>query len=762
MGIVTICLPGVFGWLLNIAPKYQTYGILYFGAIFSNHPNTPGRHIVTIPNINSQDKMGGPLPTNVTGKKHLDVAVVSLSEIMSMRLGRSDTDVINILSLSTLAYNNNSNGYIMKDLNPLVTPIHIMRHGIRVRQQSTLYARIDGMVSNALSPSATPAQQAAVQSAVSRQSPPAQVAPAPVMSGAIGSPIQGQGGWGSTYGYRRANGRWDYHHGQDIAPKPQGRTPAERAAGRIAGIGTPITAIMDGELVLSAPDGTWGGYGALIVLKHPGQGPNGKDLFSVYAHLGVPQRFPDGTPVTSSTPGGGPREGRAIGLDQQSTNKNASMTTALNSNGTYTPANSRVTKGQVIGYMGWTGMQRPSGCHLHFECMFNPGNGLWPTSADPRVRPKDGTVPTTQPEPPGFTYGTVRSLDPQIYFQQKGVNLRKTISQGTLVPYGGSVTVPVIEEVDDTETEEGMVLDGTLDQASTTQTAGVVNQATQAASQQSLGSAVTTPGGIDTAHSRKLMARWLLLQDHWYQHNPEYLSGEIVMRGAPEIRVGYRLDILERNTSFYVEAVNHQWSYGEEGKMTTTLSVTRGQPNNPYPAYILPRMQGLTGGPNQRLTGSRLSQYFIIPDPLAIKRGKFINSQADNFSPIASDSENTTDNPGTLSQNQESFIESNSSDSLGALGGPVNPTSLASLDDIQQMIESVTGEDLPTDPDQLLTLLSTPNNQTGSGVPSLTLPIDGMLTNNTVPQIPAVTDSPAIIEITEPFVIPAPRRGGNT
>lgn len=94
--------------------------------------------------------------------------------------------------------------------------------------------------------------------------------------------------------------------------------------------------------------------------------------------------------------------------------------------------------------------------------------------------------------------------------------------------------------------------------------------------------------GIDTAQIRYNLLRWGLMIDHWYQHNVEYLSGTMQMRARPEIRVGYRLDRLERHESYYVESVDHQWEY--PGAMATTVAVSRGQRNDPFPAYIPPIM----------------------------------------------------------------------------------------------------------------------------------------------------------------------------
>lgn len=91
---------------------------------------------------------------------------------------------------------------------------------------------------------------------------------------------------------------------------------------------------------------------------------------------------------------------------------------------------------------------------------------------------------------------------------------------------------------------------------------------------------------VDNSTIRRNLIRWALLIDHWYQHNAEYLSGTINLRGMPEIRVGYRLDWIDRHESYYVEAVNHQWQY--PGALRTSIKVSRGQRNDNFPAYVPP------------------------------------------------------------------------------------------------------------------------------------------------------------------------------
>lgn len=124
-------------------------------------------------------------------------------------------------------------------------------------------------------------------------------------------------------------------------------------------------------------------------------------------------------------------------------------------------------------------------------------------------------------------------------------------------------------------------------------------------------------GAIDNASVRRNLVRWQLLMDHWWQHNPEYLSGKIALRGMPEIRVGYRLDWEDRNESYYVESVRHDWAY--PGEFSTTVQVSRGQRNDPYPAYIPPVFLRRDNSIDTTTSGnrgqtSRLSEFFQIKD----------------------------------------------------------------------------------------------------------------------------------------------------
>jgi hypothetical protein len=130
------------------------------------------------------------------------------------------------------------------------------------------------------------------------------------------------------------------------------------------------------------------------------------------------------------------------------------------------------------------------------------------------------------------------------------------------------------------------------------------------------------PGGGQQSNRfpRKNLIRWTMLMDHWFLHNPEYLTGNITLRGMPELRVGYRLDWYDRSESYYVESVHHQWSF--PGAFTTTVEVSRGQRNDPFPAYIPPVFLNDKNETSQVSSGNRsrdgrLAQYFSIKDTRA-------------------------------------------------------------------------------------------------------------------------------------------------
>jgi hypothetical protein len=129
-------------------------------------------------------------------------------------------------------------------------------------------------------------------------------------------------------------------------------------------------------------------------------------------------------------------------------------------------------------------------------------------------------------------------------------------------------------------------------------------------------------GGVDNFSTRRKLIRWVLMLDHWYQHNVEYLNGNMTLRAFPEIRVGQRLDIYERRESYYIESVTQSWSY--PNPLLTTVTLSRGQRNDPFPVYEKPALRAFGDTPTPeflyRRDTSRLAQYFRQADPQAVAR----------------------------------------------------------------------------------------------------------------------------------------------
>lgn len=598
-----------------------TLGVVWFGAIFSNRPNEPGRHIVSIPTLNAEDRVSE--RAGDFGDKHLDVAVISETEITASRLGRSDNDHFNLLGMWSDNLLGVAHKFFMKDFSPIITPIHITRHGLRVREVSTRFARFGPSVARQLIPGATQEErgEAGVDEEQEQEDRLERTLVPPVTAPPAGHVLRFNNRGSSKYGYRPTTrsgaGFWHFHNGIDIGIRP--RVDNEQD----------VVAIADGYIVCSAPSGVITLYGNYIVIEHPQFEINGKKVFSVYAHLASRD------PITGNQRGGTP------------TNPGSRAKRSCIAKG-YHRACERdsdfekiyVERGTVIGKMGRTAGTRSNpeatfrsrGVHLHFEINYGnfPSKSLStldvPYSDEDRVARIAELSSRTNPEAwiaevpvprsgPAPTATSNKSVDPVAFFADNGVpDLVAAISE--LNP-SNEVEELIIED----EEGGGEGLPEPQDEA-----AGSAQENLDDDEQQTAVNGVATgiEGVVDSGLTRRVLGRWILLQDHWFQHNLEYLSGQITMRGAPEIRVGYRLDIAERHMSFYVEGVNHSWSYTNE--MRTSLQVTRGQPNNPYPAYAVPPTPGFNSTQEARRKTSRLGQYAHVPDPIAVRHSIALRS----------------------------------------------------------------------------------------------------------------------------------------
>lgn len=572
---------------MRLGPDSATYGVMWCGALFSNEKDVPGRHVIRIPSVAIDQQTQGSAST--TADKHLDVVVLSENEIVKTRWGRSDEDHFNLFELHTNAIMGSvGERYLFGDLLPLITPIDIMRHGLRIKQADTMYAYFGN--------------QAVVQSQTDTTEPtqPEDEEEEEGLSTEVGPPILASDGAvyrgrrsalsvSARYGYRRGtrpdtSDSWIFHNGIDIHP-----TSTETVDGVAHVKGPPVRAMADGFVCVSAPNGTYGLYGETVVIRHPQFGD--RPVYSAYNHL----------------------FGRNTDVVGNAENHNQPRQCCSLNGGRFEER--QVSRGDIIGWMGKTGANRDgsaqsgvrldpnrpgvtgliaSGVHLHFEIDY---------SFPPRNETETPRIPFSAVRPVSTNS---RSTDPDAFLMEHSVDL---------------VALYTADDGVDDDAEEGGGEDAVTDDH-----ARDTSQRTETDEDEQR---QTSPAesDVDNRAIRNMLARWTILQDHWYQHNKEYLSGDLTVRPAPEIRVGYRLDIPERAMSFYIEGVQHDWQH--PNKMTTNLQVTRGQPNNPYPVYVLPPIEGLANPATQRRNAdSRLARYFVTSDPIAVRRALVLRQSA--------------------------------------------------------------------------------------------------------------------------------------
>jgi len=570
----------------------ETLGLIYFGAIFSDQPNVPGRHIAYVPNMNPDDLAQG--SPNITGLKHLDVAVVYDKEISRAKLARSDSDHYNLFEFYSDAILGSDARFFMQDLLPIVTPIHIVRHGLRVRSLTTRFGRFSLDVVNRTQPQPTEPEET-VEEAPEPEAPTSggTFLPVDLQVDSSGNYTQGYVSVGNQWWYRPKtfDGTRPYNNvrGNPVPPAGTRYWRFHNGVDITAARGTPVRAVRDGRVVMAAPVGTRGrnGYGNVIVIEHPQDG-----IYSLYAHL---ENFADNITITS-----------------RSRNLRDFVAADFMSGGRFEPISVRA--GDVIGYVGDSDC--PGAVHLHFEFNVTRNGRTFPSSADRRTLTPDvfrdestavpgAAVSATRPTNPSESE-TISQNPVRVFLETFGVTL----------PVGRNAAEAATPDAD--PPEEALMPGDEAEDALDTDHEVAPTPTEESTAEDTPRTTTALVGHVDTPSTRRQIARWALLNDHWYQHNIEYLSGSIDMRGAPEIRVGYRLDLADRNLSFYVEGVTHNWTYGKD--MTTTLHVTRGQPNNPYPGYVMPYISGFDPTETQRQTASRLGTYFIVPDPISVRR----------------------------------------------------------------------------------------------------------------------------------------------
>jgi len=631
----------------------ETLGSVTVGALFSDLPNVPGRHVLEQPAIDlaTRYKEGAGIPTN----RFLDVAVIHSSEIITHDLSRSDSDHFNLFEVHSGSFQMSDMKWQMADVLPISTPVHIMRHGLRTRTMNSQYAmfapdivrnkvkkieQAAGVDPETVAPAGTTVDtvsRATVLAGASEKDDDLAVTTSIVVP-VERTPTQGLVTSGLGYRARDLTGKvvtinsalitggnWVYHYGVDINGQ---------------GTDIPVRSAMDGVVVVSAPNGVFRGYGETIVIKS--KLPGGQIVYTVYAHLASRTIFNEAD--------------RQIGC----------CSPDFRHGGSFKPV--PVQAGQVIGIMG-----KSSGTadnpqkqfnhgnpHLHYEWLTRVNGLSFPAKnktllPDIPIEPGD---PTTRPAIGTTVKGIAISDNPRVL---DPVTMHASLFGGVAsLPESNNVldaTDQLDAEVDINDEDDSINPAG----AATTPIAPAQTQPTQ--------------HNLDTVDTRRQLLRWGLLQDHWYQHNIEYISGQIVMRGAPEIRAGYRLDISDKRMSFYVDGVSHTWAF--PGSMKTTLTVSRGQSNNPHPMYVLPACGAFTPPDKreQRSVGSRLGEFLVSPDPPSVsaavvyRDGRFVpgdertsfkdlnkTGEPYNFTDHTGQDIGTSDGPGVLDPTYSEYM----------------------------------------------------------------------------------------------------------
>lgn len=588
---------GVFLSIRGADEQLVNLGEIPMGAIFSHMPEQPGRHLITVPANSLSRRVYGKNISNT--QRILDVAVIHETDIKDLEVGRSDHEHFNLFEITDdFGIFGESVKFFMIDLLPITSPVHIMRNGLRVRTAQTKFARFPAEISANTNPTSLATQASSkLLDAEGGDAPDV-----PVASGFV-APVQ-SGGTGrfSPWGWRfnPAEQTWKFHSGMDIH----------------AAKGSPVYAIASGKLVISAPPDLLSWYSESVMIKHEGMGPGGSDLYSYYAHL-------DSRTVDLKPEGILPRS--------------AFMSPSVFVGGQLQEID--IQKGQQIGTVG-NKQGSPSSPgktfskpHLHFELIIPTEGKTYPShygvlnedratfidslgDSDPELiavsvdraskhKLLNGTGGNTPPikdpgekleslkasNAPPFETVNERTLDPNVYFSSLGIDL--------VAAAGGAAPS---EDPDDAADDSGQVTD---DQDAVPPAQSVLDLTK--ADERSYAT-------IDNKAVRSQLARWAILQDHWYQHALEYWAGSMTLSPMPELRPGYRLDIVEHKMSYYIESVTQTWDVLKE--LITSVEVTRGQPNNPFPLYVPPVEIG-----KQKLSEkSRLAKFFICPDPLAVRR----------------------------------------------------------------------------------------------------------------------------------------------
>ena len=192
----------------------------------------------------------------------------------------------------------------------------------------------------------------------------------------------------------------------------------------------------------------------------------------------------------------------------------------------------------------------------------------------------------------------------------------------------------------------------------------------------SIGRSTVDVFSIGQSLDQYMAMRVIIMTDHWYQHNAEYLNGTITLGPMPGLRPGYKLIWPDRNLEFYVESVSHQWSF--PSMFVTTAVVSRGQPIVSPLEYVYPdsRRRG------ERADTFRLGISFPVADPEYAQETPE-NSLSTLFSPHTGNlsPRQRVVTPGLPGKYSPEILFQNYSDASPKVGAPDGRSDLGDLTD---------------------------------------------------------------------------------
>jgi len=135
----------------NLSPSDgKSLGFIPFGPVFAADPEPDGPRLRRViydyekdPGVKKRGLVANPDEYEGISKpaKHLDIVTIHSEEVIDAQIGRSDHDHFNLFSAYATDVSMRNDREVMRDFFPIVTPISIARHGLRVKEINTRFAQ---------------------------------------------------------------------------------------------------------------------------------------------------------------------------------------------------------------------------------------------------------------------------------------------------------------------------------------------------------------------------------------------------------------------------------------------------------------------------------------------------------------------------------------------------------------------------------------------------------------------------------------------